>query len=603
MISQFALLVLWLNPQAKTIDLSSYIPVPLGKPVNHLKSFIETRNLTPGEAIFRNPIDMIPSLQKPPAPMLGIIEIGSALPPILLPKPANVASPLQATAMVAPILPGIVPSSPNVLPLPIAPETKIVTPMPQAPTVEKPKKIVAIVPKQAPMQGSVEERPKHVVMAAEAEAPAVKPKPSVEDTPVTLAIMNGKLDVVISELMAQTHTNLLLLTDSKTPSVVPAYNVRNRKFRFVLADICAMAGLSYLKVEDEYIIATDDKLKSAYPTEYSTAHPDKPAEAVKAQAESEVVAYHTNYADANKLVTALSKAYHPEGLTMIIAPEGVTPQLDSGATGSSTTGAQQSNVLQKDSEVTKVSRTILLHGPKDVVDATLAILKQLDVQPAQVSLQVEIHDISVTAANQLGIQWTMPSTTFNENQGNGISFGSFSRTPLSFSATLNALENDGVDKLLARPNISVDDGQRAYVLVGDRLQFPVLSGYSQTGQAIYTVDEERVGIYLQVSVWVTNDGKVKMDLYPQVSTVTGFNNVGGAQYPQISTRESQTVVTVENGKTLVIAGLLQDEDITNIQKVPILGSIPILKELFSYRQKTHNKNEVIITITPTITSK
>ncbi len=309
--------------------------------------------------------------------------------------------------------------------------------------------------------------------------------------------------------------------------------------------------------------------------------------------------YHTNYADATKLAAAISKNFHPEGLQIDIAPEAASPSLDSGVAASSSTGAASTNTLAKD-DTSKMSRVLVLTGPRRAVQTAMQLLSSLDVEPKQVSIQVEVHDISVTSANQLGLTWTLPTEQFSENTPTGVGLKDYVRSPLTFSAQLSALQSKGLDKLMARPNISVNDGQRGYVLVGDRIQYPVETGESISGTPIYSTEQQDVGIYLQVSAWITNDGKVTLDLYPQVSTITGYTTIAGSQYPNISTRESQSVVTLESGKTFVIAGLLQDEDIKNIQGVPILDSIPFLKELFTYRSKSHTKNEVIITITPTI---
>src|SRR5207249_3963352 len=113
-------------------------------------------------------------------------------------------------------------------------------------------------------------------------------------------------------------------------------------------------------------------------------------------------------------------------------------------------------------------------------------------------------------------------------------------------------------------------------------------------------EEERVGIYLQVAVHVTGDGEVTLTLYPQVSSVTSFLTVNGASYPQISTREQQTTVRVKDGQQIVIGGLIQDQEIRNLQKVPILADIPLFGELFTWRRHTHNKTEVVIMISPEI---
>jgi type II secretory pathway component GspD/PulD (secretin) len=229
------------------------------------------------------------------------------------------------------------------------------------------------------------------------------------------------------------------------------------------------------------------------------------------------------------------------------------------------------------------------------------MVKAMDFAVPEVNISVTIIDITNDGLKELGIDWQLPQVTISETKGNGMGFGGFNRSPLSFPATLKAMITQNKAKLLATPSISVMDGQQAYVLVGQKLNFPVVVQYTQAGSPVFSNREERVGIYLQASVWITRDNKVKLQLYPQVSTVSGFANINGGSYPQIATRECQTAMTIESGKTVFIGGLIHDSDITNIQKVPFLSSIPILGEFFSRTSKTHNRDQVMISITPTIT--
>src|SRR5262249_49103178 len=96
------------------------------------------------------------------------------------------------------------------------------------------------------------------------------------------------------------------------------------------------------------------------------------------------------------------------------------------------------------------------------------------------------------------------------------------------------------------------------------------------------------------------DGDVILSIYPQVSTITGYLNINGASLPQISTREQQTTVRVRDGETIVIGGLIRDDELKSIQRVPILSRIPLFGELFTYRSKTRTRTELIITITPEV---
>jgi len=124
--------------------------------------------------------------------------------------------------------------------------------------------------------------------------------------------------------------------------------------------------------------------------------------------------------------------------------------------------------------------------------------------------------------------------------------------------------------------------------------------FSQANTPVFDVREDRVGIYLQVAANIATDKDITLSLYPQVSTITGFLNVNGASYPQISTREAQTTIRLKSGETVVMAGLLRDDQVERTEKVPILGDIPLLGELFKLRKKSKTGTQLVITITPIV---
>jgi type II secretory pathway component GspD/PulD (secretin) len=172
--------------------------------------------------------------------------------------------------------------------------------------------------------------------------------------------------------------------------------------------------------------------------------------------------------------------------------------------------------------------------------------------------------------------------------------------PISINAAILALEQNNQSHNLAEPIISLIDGGRGYILIGDRIQYPKLTGYTTTNSPIYDVQEVRVGVYVQVSAEILDKGDVILTVYPQVSTISSVNTVNGAEYPNISTREEQTTVRVHDKDTLVIGGLISSDELQNLQMVPILGKIPILGELFKYRRQSKTKTDLVITITPEV---
>jgi general secretion pathway protein D len=108
-----------------------------------------------------------------------------------------------------------------------------------------------------------------------------------------------------------------------------------------------------------------------------------------------------------------------------------------------------------------------------------------------------------------------------------------------------------------------------------------------------------VGVTLQIAPRVTDDGFVTSHVFCVVSSVTGTS--GG--YPTISQREAETSATVRDGETFVIGGLTEESDIASHNKVPLLGDLPVLGELFGLRSDTRSKTELYIVVTPHIVTR
>jgi type II secretory pathway component HofQ len=435
--------------------------------------------------------------------------------------------------------------------------------------------------------------------AAPKPKPAIAPAPPAESAadkalPPLCSLDVSEMDPgqILQTLSMQTHTNLVLLAKPESKLTIHLEKVPLPE---MVRHICAMCQLSYLAMGNTYVIANEDRLKTAYPKEWDEVHP-KTQQAPPPEKATEV--YRTNYVSAEDLSKTLEKLSDGKGVLFSAGPNPVTPEI--GSQDSSKTTGTSTTILSKSPNVQLGSRMLVITGPKDSVAAALALAKQLDQPRRQVSIAVSIYDMSNNDVNDLGVAWTYGSTTFNESQGSGINFGSITRTPLSFSAALSALDSKGRTKLLASPNVSVLDGERAFVLIGDRINYPVLVGYTQTNAPIFSKEEERVGIYLQVSATISDDGAVTLSLYPQVSTITSFLSLNGASYPQISTREAQTTIRVDSGKPIVMGGLFSDEDVSTLDRVPLLSQIPFLGALFQHRKVTKTKSQVIIVVTPTV---
>jgi general secretion pathway protein D len=184
-----------------------------------------------------------------------------------------------------------------------------------------------------------------------------------------------------------------------------------------------------------------------------------------------------------------------------------------------------------------------------------------------------------------------------------------------FQATLKAIAQAGKAEVLSRPSILARDGQPAQIQVGQDIYLP--SGVSfnsvgTTGSTIPTINGsyQPIGIILNVTPFIGNNGLVQMILQPETTAVDtstpGQVIAGGSLFsspvfaPNIDVRSANTVVVTPDGQTVVIGGLIGNTKSSNESKVPFLGDIPVLGNLFKEKTKSDDKQELLIFLTPHI---
>ncbi len=200
-----------------------------------------------------------------------------------------------------------------------------------------------------------------------------------------------------------------------------------------------------------------------------------------------------------------------------------------------------------------------------------------------------------------------PITTLAGAIGSGG--GVYSILGSDFQATLSAVAKAGKTEILSRPSILARNNQAATISLGQ--QVPLISGtrFDTFGNQINTVTYQSVGVNLSVTPFISSDGNVEMVVTPEISSLTdrsqwvnissGGTN-GAVLVPVINSRVATTTVVVPDGQTVVIGGLMENTQADSETKVPGLGDIPVLGNLFKRKVKENVKRELMIFLTPTI---
>jgi general secretion pathway protein D len=174
-------------------------------------------------------------------------------------------------------------------------------------------------------------------------------------------------------------------------------------------------------------------------------------------------------------------------------------------------------------------------------------------------------------------------------------------TNLGFLA--RALETDANANILSTPNLLTLDNEEAAVVVGQNLPF-ITGQYAQTGTQttptpFQTIERRDVGLTLRVRPQITEGGTVRLAIFQEVSSVQELT-VNNASGPITNKRSLQSNVLVDDGQIVVLGGLLQDSLSAGQDKVPLLGDVPVVGNLFRYDTRKRSKTNLMVFLRPTV---
>ncbi|HDN85233.1 MAG TPA: type II and III secretion system protein, partial [Candidatus Aerophobetes bacterium] len=164
---------------------------------------------------------------------------------------------------------------------------------------------------------------------------------------------------------------------------------------------------------------------------------------------------------------------------------------------------------------------------------------------------------------------------------------------------IKMLENENKAKVLSSPRVTTLNNKEAEIFVGDKVPYTVtlVSGGTTTTEVRFI----EAGVRLKITPSIIEKDFVVIKIEPEVSYIYTWRGPQD-QYPWVKTRQATAYVRVKNGQPFVLGGLLNKEDKKNLYKVPLIGDIPWLGNLFKYEKHTVYDSELIITVTPTIVS-
>jgi type II secretory pathway component HofQ len=241
------------------------------------------------------------------------------------------------------------------------------------------------------------------------------------------------------------------------------------------------------------------------------------------------------------------------------------------------------------------SNTIVVVATQAQHEDVRKILAGLDIQLTQVMIETRVVDVNTSTLRNLGLNWGLTATNVFSVQGtfpNQIVVGVATST---INAALDAMVTDKKARVITAPRVAVVDGNEAQINLGEEVPIPSIDA---SGRLTFTF--RPIGVILKILPKVNRDGLITTKVEPEVSAVIEFLNTASGPVPRVSTRKATTMVTVRNGESIVLGGLISAAERRTVIKVPVLGDIPVLGALFRTSTIDRQESEVIFVVTPQI---
>lgn len=384
---------------------------------------------------------------------------------------------------------------------------------------------------------------------------------------LTLYVKDANLTDIVRMIASQFNLNILATQDVKSVVTVRLNDVPLR----MGLEALLKAGLCNMVEDKAGIIVVKPEKKEMF-------------------GETRMRVFELNYAEATDVVKVLPKMLSSSGNVEV----GYRRVSDAG-------GSNRTNL-------------VVVNDIPEALDRVAEFLVEYDRPLPQVMIEAKFVETTMSATDIYGIEWKLSAAakagapkigtddafpfivpTGMLGLGNVV-LGRLDYT--GFSAALDILQSRGNSRVLANPSTLTLDNHTATISMGTDVPVREISTDPKTGLVLATWRTRSVPIKLEVTPHVTSDGQVNMKVKPSVEAITGWVGSADDQRPIVARREAEAQIVVGDGEVAVIGGLVRDEETRTVGKIPLLGDIPILGNLFRKTTINHTKNDLIIFIIP-----
>jgi type IV pilus assembly protein PilQ len=406
-------------------------------------------------------------------------------------------------------------------------------------------------------------------LRAEEKPPLVK----TEDTKITLQMENAPIGSVLKLLAVQNNLNIVSGPEVKGNV---SLNLTGVSLDEALSAVLLSSGFTYSRQGNVIVVVPGDK---DYPQQLQTR------------------VFELAYVSADYVMASLKNVLSPKGKADVFSKE-----------------------VRKMEAAKQPPATILV-----VTDLAYniprieKIIAALDLPIKQVSIEVRMVETSLDGNSSLGLDWpenigssfgeAEPLTTTSTAAASKAAVFPVEGRPLygrlsvlQLDWFLDYLSTETNSRLLSNPKVTTLDNQTAKITVATTIPLQTLNRFSEGAavQDIVSFQDKEFGIIMEVTPRVNDDSTLTLRVVPTVEDIIGFTGPTNNQRPITSKRSVETQVRVKDGETLVLGGLIKDNEVKTVRKVWLLGDIPLLGNLFRNTSKTKTKTDLLILITPRI---
>ncbi|MCL1911246.1 MAG: hypothetical protein FWG13_03475 [Leptospirales bacterium] len=350
------------------------------------------------------------------------------------------------------------------------------------------------------------------------------------------------------------------------------------------------------------------------------------------QTKGNIHVVHLQNANAAQLAEVLSRVPFSESAMVETAP--LTEQAQQQQAAQSRRAPAQQQPPKKTNKLSiianKETNSLIIAATPEEFREIMAVVKELDNVREQVLIEALIVEVKAESGWGFGINWMLgnqqgkdqyggaymdriPNFTNNSIGGKkialpldtGFQLGYLPDTSILAFIVLNASGTESNFNILSTPQLLTIDNEEAELNVGEEIPIASNNRISESGTQFYTYEYKPVGIKLKITPHITNKDRITLDLYQEINSVIGQTSIieGNAIPPTLGKRDIKTKVSVPEGKTIVVGGLIQNSKVETVNKVPILGDIPLLGWFFKNKTSGYSKTNLLVFITPHIVTK